>query len=39
MASSTRQEPSVRAMAEKLEEELDQLSDEEIEGRLAGRCG
>ena len=35
MASSTRREPSVRAMAEKLEEELSQLSDEEIETRLA----
>ena len=35
MASSTRREPSVRAMAEKLEEELSQLSDEEIDTRLA----
>jgi hypothetical protein len=29
MVSSTRQEPSVRAMAEKLEEELNQLSGKE----------
>ena len=35
MASSTRREPSVRAMAEKLEEELSQLSDEEMEASLA----